>query len=162
MSEALYVDVSWLLDVQEAALGTEDVSVTDYSALVAAVARHRTRMPTLETSNPDAAWRAAALLHTIARLSKAYTYCVSRAGTTGVHAEARFDPALVGRVRDSGAPPPVLGFGIARPEHVTEALRAGAAGVISGSAIVALAGAAQPVEGIIAFISAMKRATISP
>ncbi|MEE1758704.1 toxin Doc [Streptomyces sp. NPDC014892] len=68
MSETLYVDVSWLLDVQEAALGTEDVSVTDYSALVAAVARHKTRMPTLETSNPDAAWRAAALLHTIARL----------------------------------------------------------------------------------------------
>ncbi|MFF3465269.1 toxin Doc [Streptomyces sp. NPDC001984] len=68
MSQILYVDVSWLLDVQEAALGTDDVSVTDYSALVAAVARHKTRMPTLETSNPDVAWRAAALLHTIVRL----------------------------------------------------------------------------------------------
>ncbi|GAQ50494.1 hypothetical protein [Streptomyces acidiscabies] len=68
MSETLYIDVSWLLDVQEAALGPDDVSVTDYSALVAAVARHRTRMPTLAASNPDAAWRAAALLHTITRL----------------------------------------------------------------------------------------------
>ncbi|MET8012940.1 toxin Doc [Streptomyces sp. NPDC005271] len=64
----LHIDVSWLLDVQEAALGHEDVSVTDYSALVAAVARHKTRTPTLESSNPDAAWRAAALLHTIVRL----------------------------------------------------------------------------------------------
>jgi hypothetical protein len=64
----LHIDVSWLLDVQEAALGHEDVTVTDYSALVAAVARHRTRMPTLEASDPDAAWRAAALLHTIVRL----------------------------------------------------------------------------------------------
>ncbi|MFG3207800.1 toxin Doc [Streptomyces sp. NPDC048192] len=64
----LHVDVSWLLDVQEAALGHEDVTVTDYSALVAAVARHKTRMPTLETADPDAAWRAAALLHTIVRL----------------------------------------------------------------------------------------------
>ncbi|MCT9010608.1 toxin Doc [Streptomyces sp. NPDC054766] len=64
----LYIDVPWLLDVQDAALGNDDVSVTDYSALVAAVARHRTRMPTLATSNPDAAWRAAALLHTIVRL----------------------------------------------------------------------------------------------
>jgi hypothetical protein len=64
----LHIDVSWLLDVQEAALGHEDVTVTDYSALVAAVARHKTRMPTLETADPDAAWRAAALLHTIVRL----------------------------------------------------------------------------------------------
>ncbi|MDC2958116.1 toxin Doc [Streptomyces gilvifuscus] len=64
----LYVDVSWLLDVQEAPLGHEDVTVSDYSALVAAVARHKTRMPTLQASDPDAAWRAAALLHTIVRL----------------------------------------------------------------------------------------------
>lgn len=64
----LYVDVSWLLDVQDAALGTEDVSVADYSALVAAVARHKTKLPTLEAADPDAAWRAAALMHTIVRL----------------------------------------------------------------------------------------------
>ncbi|ALV31014.1 hypothetical protein [Streptomyces sp. CdTB01] len=64
----LFVDVSWLLDVQDAALGHEDVTVSDYSALVAAVARHKTKMPTLEASDPDAAWRAAALLHTIVRL----------------------------------------------------------------------------------------------
>lgn len=68
MSEPLHVDVSWLLDVQDIALGHDDVSVTDYSALVAAVARHKTRMPTLAESNPDAAWRAAALMHTIVRL----------------------------------------------------------------------------------------------
>ncbi|MEV8319282.1 toxin Doc [Streptomyces sp. NPDC059900] len=65
----LHIDVSWLLDVQETALGNDDdVTVCDYSALVAAVARHKTRMPTLEASDPDAAWRAAALLHTIVQL----------------------------------------------------------------------------------------------
>jgi hypothetical protein len=64
----LHIDVAWLLDVQELALGHDDVTVSDYSALVAAVARHRTRMPTLESSDPDASWRAAALLHTIVRL----------------------------------------------------------------------------------------------
>ncbi|MBE8478421.1 toxin Doc [Streptomyces justiciae] len=64
----LYIDVSWLLDVQEAALGTDDMSVADYSALVAAVARHKTKLPTLEAADPDAAWRAAALMHTIVRL----------------------------------------------------------------------------------------------
>ncbi|MEV7075854.1 toxin Doc [Streptomyces sp. NPDC091972] len=64
----LHIDVSWLLDVQEAALGSEDMSVEDYSALVAAVARHRTKLPTLQAADPDAAWRAAALMHTIVRL----------------------------------------------------------------------------------------------
>ncbi|MEY9997583.1 hypothetical protein ABIE67_009702 [Streptomyces sp. V4I8] len=64
----LYIDVAWLLDVQEAALGHEDMTVSDYSALVAAVARHKTKMPTLEASDPDTAWRAAALLHTIVNL----------------------------------------------------------------------------------------------
>ena len=64
----LYIDVSWLLDVQEAALDHEDMSVADYSGLVAAVARHKTKLPTLEAADPDAAWRAAALMHTIVRL----------------------------------------------------------------------------------------------
>lgn len=64
----LYVDVAWLLDVQEAALDDEDMSVSDYSALVAAVARHRTKLPTLAAADPDAAWRAAALMHTVVRL----------------------------------------------------------------------------------------------
>lgn len=67
MAPVLYVDVAWLLDVQEQAL-PEDVSVADYSALVAAVARHKTKIPRHDTSTPDPAWRAAALLHTLVRL----------------------------------------------------------------------------------------------
>ncbi|KOV51097.1 toxin Doc [Streptomyces sp. AS58] len=63
----LHIDVPWLLDVQEQAV-PEDVSVTDYSALVAAIARHKTRIPRPGIAPPDAAWRAASLLHTIVRL----------------------------------------------------------------------------------------------
>ncbi|MFJ4840170.1 toxin Doc [Streptomyces sp. NPDC088746] len=63
----LHVDVPWLLDVQEQAV-PEDVSVADYSALVAAVARHKTRIPRPTISDPDPAWRAAALLHTLVQL----------------------------------------------------------------------------------------------
>ncbi|MEV7090703.1 toxin Doc [Streptomyces sp. NPDC093085] len=63
----LYVDVAWLLDVQEQAV-PEDVSVADYSALVAAVARHKTRIPRPATSEPDVSWRAASLIHTLIRL----------------------------------------------------------------------------------------------
>ncbi|SHN36898.1 toxin Doc [Actinacidiphila paucisporea] len=67
MQPVLPIDVAWLLDVQEQAL-PEDVTVADYSALVAAVARHKTKIPRHDTSAPDPAWRAAALLHTLVRL----------------------------------------------------------------------------------------------
>ena len=67
-----------------------------------------------------------ATLHRIASLSKAYTYCVSRAGITGTHAGGQFDAALIDRLRAAGAPPPIFGFGISAPEHVRAALAAGA------------------------------------
>ena len=84
-------------------------------------------------NTPDAA------LQRIARLSNAYTYCVSRAGITGTHAGGQFDSGLVSRLELAGAPPPVFGFGISTPEHVRAALMAGARGVICGSAIVDVA-----------------------
>ncbi|MFF0000185.1 toxin Doc [Streptomyces avermitilis] len=60
----LFVDVRWLLDRQERVLG-KDLQIRDYSALVAAVARHRVNTPHLDVDEPDAYWRAAALLDTI-------------------------------------------------------------------------------------------------
>lgn len=75
-------------------------------------------------------------LERIAGLSKAYTYCVSRAGITGTHAGGRFDSRLVERLCGLTAPPQVFGFGISKPEHVRAALSTGAKGVICGSAIV--------------------------
>jgi tryptophan synthase alpha chain len=77
-------------------------------------------------------------LRRIATLSKAYTYCVSRAGITGTHAGGEFDSRLIARLKEAGAPPPVFGFGISQPAHVRAALSAGAKGVICGSAIVDL------------------------
>ncbi|HZC37085.1 MAG TPA: tryptophan synthase subunit alpha [Sphingomicrobium sp.] len=80
-----------------------------------------------------------AALERIARLSRAYTYCVSRTGITGTHAGGQFDAGLIARLKKAGAPPPIFGFGISQPQHVGAALAAGAAGVICGSAIVDLA-----------------------
>ena len=60
----LFVDVRWLLDRQERVLG-KDLQIRDYSALVAAVARHRVNTPHPDVGEPDAYWRAAALLDTI-------------------------------------------------------------------------------------------------
>ncbi|HCE50779.1 MAG TPA: tryptophan synthase subunit alpha, partial [Shewanella baltica] len=40
------------------------------------------------------------------------------------------------KLKTFNAPPPLLGFGIAEPAQVTAAIKAGAAGAISGSAVV--------------------------
>jgi len=99
-------------------------------------------------------------LRTIARLSSGYTYCVTRAGITGTHQAARFDSALIGRLNDLGAPPSVFGFGISKPEHVRQAIEAGAEGVICGSAIVSLvASSSSPASAVAPFVAALKSAT---
>jgi len=95
-------------------------------------------------------------LRRIAKLSKAYTYCVSRAGITGTHAGGRFDAGLIERLRAAGSPPPIFGFGISAPDHVRAALAAGAKGVICGSAIVDLAHRGGDVA---AFVRSLKAAT---
>ena len=93
-------------------------------------------------------------LERIARLSKAYTYCVSRAGITGTHSGGEFSAALIERAQAAGAPPPVFGFGIAKPEHVRAALAAGAKGVICGSAIVDCAARGENVSELVRSLKA--------
>lgn len=96
-------------------------------------------------------------LRLIAAEGAGYTYCVARAGVTGADAEVRFAGEVIAALLEAKAPPPVLGFGISEPEHVRLALRAGAAGVISGSAIVDRVARG---EDIRAFIETMKAATL--
>jgi tryptophan synthase alpha chain len=99
-----------------------------------------------------------AALERIARLSKSYTYCVSRAGITGIHAEGRFDRKLIRRLDRLGAPPPMFGFGISTPEHVRAALDSGARGVICGSAIV---GHASRGGNAVKLVGLLKAATLN-
>jgi tryptophan synthase alpha chain len=96
-------------------------------------------------------------LEEIARLGSGYTYCVTRAGITGVHAAAEFDRSLLQALAAARAAPPVFGFGISRPEHVRAAMAAGAAGVISGSAIVACAADGGDVRALVAELKAATR-----
>jgi tryptophan synthase alpha chain len=95
----------------------------------------------------------------VARLCSGYTYCVARAGVTGERQELALEhDQLFSTLRSVDAPPPVLGFGISTPDHVRQALDAGAAGVISGSAIVRIAVEKGP-EAVRDFVSEMKAAT---
>jgi hypothetical protein len=61
----LLIDLAWLLE-RQALLMPREPAVADYSALAAAVQRHRVNTPRIGYE-PDNAWRAAALLVTIAR-----------------------------------------------------------------------------------------------
>lgn len=63
----LHIDLRWLLDRQEELLGKE-LGVRDYSGLMAAVARHEVSTPGLDAGEPDAYWRAAALLDVLVLL----------------------------------------------------------------------------------------------
>jgi tryptophan synthase alpha chain len=143
-----------------AAAGTDSLLVADVPAIEAGPWAEEMEQAGIEPVLIAAANTPPGPLRTVARLSKAYTYCVTRAGITGVHAEARFDPGLAVRVRNAGGPPPIFGFGIGRPAQVRAAIAAGAAGVISGSAIVTLGAGEQPAARIGEFVSAMKAAAL--
>jgi len=76
-------------------------------------------------------------LAAIAALCRGYTYVVARAGVTGADRRLRLrHGALFAALREEGAPPPLLGFGVSAPDHVRAAIAAGARGAISGSAVV--------------------------
>ncbi|MCM2679487.1 tryptophan synthase subunit alpha [Echinimonas agarilytica] len=101
----------------------------------------------------------------LARLGSGYTYLLSRAGVTGAETEAGMPiTALLDRLKQYDAPPPLLGFGISRPEQVKEAIESGAAGAIAGSSVVKVIehnvddGKAL-LENMAQYISSMKAAT---
>lgn len=127
----------FMRDAAEA--GADSLLIADVPALEAEPFTREMEQAGIEPVLIAAANTPDAALARIASLSKAYTYCVSRAGITGTHAAGEFDAGLIDRVKQAGAPPPIFGFGISKPEHVRAALDAGARGVICGSAIVDLA-----------------------
>jgi len=101
----------------------------------------------------------------IAQLGRGYTYVVTRRGVTGADAEvslAHHD--LIKMLNDASAPPPIFGFGIAKPHHIEAALREGAVGAISGSATVSIIeeNYSQPevmMAKLAEFVKSMKKAT---
>lgn len=78
-----------------------------------------------------------ATISQIARLGSGYTYLVSRTGITGTESRAGKPVGhLLEQLQANQAAPALLGFGISEPEQVKAAIEAGAAGAISGSAVV--------------------------
>ena len=144
----------FMRDAAEA--GADSLLIADVPALEAEPFVREMEQAGIEPVLIAAANTPESALRRIAALSKAYTYCVSRAGITGTHAGGQFDSTLIERLRSANAPPPVFGFGISAPEHVRAALTAGAKGVICGSAIVDLA---QRGGDVAQFVRSLKAAT---
>lgn len=105
------------------------------------------------------------LLRQIASHGRGYTYLLSRAGVTGAENRAALPlHHLVEKLTEYNAAPPLQGFGISAPDQVTAAIDAGAAGAISGSAIVKIIEKnvdkpAVMLEELGAFVRAMKAGT---
>ncbi|HBO22977.1 MAG TPA: tryptophan synthase subunit alpha [Providencia sp.] len=78
-----------------------------------------------------------ALLQNIGQHSRGYTYLLSRAGVTGTEKRAEMPLThLIDKLKQYNAAPALQGFGISEPEQVAQAIKNGAAGAISGSAVV--------------------------
>lgn len=113
---------------------------------------------------PDAS---SATLQQVAKNSAGYVYLLSRAGVTGAETQMQAPASdIIDQLRQYHSAPPLLGFGIASPEHVQAAFVAGAAGAICGSAIVKIIEQYQHDENALiqhlqAFVQTMKAATSS-
>ncbi|EMC3652419.1 tryptophan synthase subunit alpha [Citrobacter braakii] len=137
-----------------------DVPIEESAPFRAAALRHNIAPIFICPPNADEE-----LLRQIASHGRGYTYLLSRAGVTGAENRAALPlHHLVEKLKAYDAPPSLQGFGISAPEQVTGAIDAGAAGAISGSAIVKIieknvAAPEQMLAELKAFVSAMKAAT---
>jgi tryptophan synthase alpha chain len=106
-----------------------------------------------------------ATLKAVAEMSSGYTYLLSRAGVTGTETKAGQPvDTLLATLKQFKAPPSLLGFGISTPEQVRDAISAGAAGAISGSAVVKiieqhLNNPQAMLDALTSFVKDMKAAT---
>ncbi|MFP4599643.1 MAG: tryptophan synthase subunit alpha [Persicimonas sp.] len=146
--------------------GVDSVLVADIPAIesapFASAAREEGVCPVL-IATPNAPRRT---LEIIARESEGYTYLVTRAGVTGAETAPDDDQyPLLATLRELEAAPSVVGFGISRPEQVRAVIEAGAAGAISGSAVVQrieehLGDEAAMLGALGEFVAAMKGGTL--
>lgn len=109
-------------------------------------------------------------LQGVAQYSRGYIYAISRDGVTGTEkeSETRGLVDVVNNVKRFGGAPILLGFGISTPQHVADAIAAGAAGAITGSALTKIVDAHldednKPTDGLASavtdFVAKMKAAT---
>ncbi|USD36500.1 tryptophan synthase subunit alpha [Ferrimonas sp. SCSIO 43195] len=137
-----------------------DVPVEESAEFADAARRHGIAPIFVAPPNGDEA-----TLKAVAEQGEGYTYLLSRAGVTGTESKAGKPVGpLLDTLKRFQAPPAILGFGISEPQQVKDAIAAGAAGAISGSATVKLIAEhrqdpAALTQALTQFTQAMKAAT---
>lgn len=109
-----------------------DVPVREGKPFAEAAERHGVDPIFIAPANASAA-----TLEGVSARSKGYIYAISRDGVTGTERESSTAGLedVVNNIKRFGGPPILLGFGISSPQHVADAITAGASGAITGSAI---------------------------
>ncbi|MDK8795669.1 tryptophan synthase subunit alpha [Corynebacterium sp. MSK041] len=119
------------------------------------------------------------VLEGVATHSRGYIYAISRDGVTGTEHESQTTGLsdVVANITSYGGAPVLLGFGISTPQHVADAIAAGASGAITGSAIAKIIdthvdythpnpGTIRDMDALkselVSYVTAMKRATLKP
>ena len=146
-----------------AAAGVDSLLIADVPTLEAEPFATSVRAAGLDLVMIAAPNTALPALERVARFGSGYTYCVARSGITGIRDRLSLDhQALFTQLSKLEAPPPILGFGISTPEHVRQGLAAGAAGAITGSALIRLIGERSASSAVSGFVRSMKQATRLP
>lgn len=105
-------------------------------------------------------------LQRITQATSAFLYLVTITGVTGQRDMFLQETAeLIQKVKQTTNTPVIVGFGISRPEHIKQALSAGADGVVTCSAVINLINQYQTDKSIMMqqlkeYIKGMKQATL--
>lgn len=141
-----------------AAAGVDGIIVPDLPVEEAGALRRaaRGRLETVflaaPTSTPDR-------LRRIGRSSSGFVYYVSLEGVTGERRRLAAGLAAgVRRVRRATSLPVAVGFGVSTPAHARAVARAGADGVVVGSALVRRLAAGAPPAAAAAFVRRLRKA----
>lgn len=156
-----------------AAAGVDSVLVPDVPIRESAPLRQAAAAHDIAQIFIAPAGASATTLAEVAKYSQGYIYAISRDGVTGtqLRAQTKGLNTTVEQLRAFGGAPVFLGFGISTPAHVHDAIAAGAAGAISGSALTAIVEKHLPLADteaarsallaeVASFVTAMKQGTI--
>ncbi|HWG92261.1 MAG TPA: tryptophan synthase subunit alpha [Candidatus Thermoplasmatota archaeon] len=101
-------------------------------------------------------------LRKLGEATRGFLYLVGAYGVTGARAQVGNDAtALVARAKAAAPNVPVaVGFGVSAPDHVAALVKAGANGVIVGSAVVKRIEDGQAPEEVAAFVKSLKEGTV--
>lgn len=153
-----YGDAEFARDA--AAAGADGVIVTDLPPEEAGIWKKAAEAANLATIFLLAPTSTKDRIEAAANMASGFIYCVSRTGVTGAREDVPVDLAdMVASIRAASGLPIAIGFGISKPEHVSQ-VAGFADGAVVGSALVSViaqyANSGELLDRVGQFVSALK------